>query len=111
MAQRLSRLEVDCDAPSYSVVRACRHAGFQAPEDVRWQRLPVAPHSDALLFGLLRILQELSGLGDDDFPCWCGQILPRRKRYLFRLNPTTKRGFLLAQCGRCRTMFWDEFEP
>ena len=28
--------EIECDAPAYSVVQACRKLGLQSPEDVRW---------------------------------------------------------------------------
>ncbi len=39
MSSRLGPLEVECDAPPYSVVCACRDLGLQSPEDVRWRRL------------------------------------------------------------------------
>ena len=36
MSSELGLLEVECDAPPYPIVRACRKLGLIAPEDVRW---------------------------------------------------------------------------
>jgi hypothetical protein len=111
MSQELDRLEVHCDAPAYAVVHACRHAGFHAPEDVRWRRLPDAPHVRTLLSDLIRVLEALAGLNKEPRACSCGQILPPLKRYIFRSQRTKKRGYVLTQCSRCHTMFWDECAP
>src|SRR2546430_14262814 len=39
MANRLGPIDILCDAPPYSVVKACRTLAMQAPEDVRWFRM------------------------------------------------------------------------
>ena len=35
-------IEIDCDAPPYPVVQACRELGFRSPEDVAVDRLGIA---------------------------------------------------------------------
>jgi hypothetical protein len=111
MSQKLDRLEVHCDAPPYAVVHACRHAGFRTPEDVRWRRLPDAPHVRTLLSDLIRVLEALSGLSQTARFCSCGHILPPLNRYVFRRTRAKKLGYLLTQCPRCHTMLWDECVP
>jgi hypothetical protein len=39
MLKRLGPIDVDCDAPSYMIVQACRQLVMQSPEDVRWCRM------------------------------------------------------------------------
>ena len=34
MSSRLGPLQIECDAPPYMIVSACRKIGFESPEDV-----------------------------------------------------------------------------
>jgi hypothetical protein len=40
--------------------------------------------------------------------CTCGQGLPPLRRYEFTLRWGTEVEYLLGQCPRCATMFWEE---
>jgi hypothetical protein len=40
--------------------------------------------------------------------CSCGQPLPALEMYTFTLLSGRQRNYFLAQCGRCRTIFWEE---
>ena len=108
MTQKLKGAPVACDAPAYSVVRACRHAGFRAPEDVRWLRLPPREALAGLFGEFLRVLESLSGLKQPALACACGAALPPPGRYEFRRSKAKKHGYWFTQCKRCHTMHWDE---
>jgi hypothetical protein len=43
--------------------------------------------------------------------CTCGQPLPDLKKYGFTFASQKVGDYLLGQCRRCRTMFWDEALP
>jgi hypothetical protein len=102
-------IDIECDAPPYPIVAACQDLGFQAPLDVRWYRLrPFLRGRRGGLFGF-HPLQWLFGSHHPPGPaCTCGQPLPRLEHYTF--TPVSKREayYLLGQCRRCRTMFWEE---
>lgn len=113
MAKRTGPIEVECDAPPFSVVKACRQFDLHSPEDVRWCRLShfpprnfqarmnlFDPHTWKRLLGLR---PELS-----PFQCLCGRERPRLDRYTFTFISGRKQDFLIGQCGRCRTIFWEE---
>jgi hypothetical protein len=104
MFSRLGKLEVRCDAPAYSVVEACENLGFQSPLDVRWLRLG-------------RFLKEqgqtpwqwIFGRSQDkEITCPCGQPMPKFDHYTFTFITNKMIDYLLGQCPRCRTMFWEE---
>ena len=40
--------------------------------------------------------------------CSCGQDLPVMERYVFTYGTVAQAIYLLAQCSRCHTIFWDE---
>ena len=107
MRQKLKALSVACDAPAYSVVRACRHAGFHSPEDVRWLRLPPGRAIAGLFAEFFSVLETLSGLRPV-LPCACGASLPAPAPYRFTCAAGKKRGYVFTQCLRCHTMHWDE---
>jgi hypothetical protein len=111
MCSSLGPIEICCDAPPFPVVLTCARAGFQSPQDVRWCRvshfldgaikpggiLDVQPWK--WLFGKSRAQQIL---------CSCGEPLPILREYLFLLAPGSEAEYLLGQCPRCRTIFWEE---
>ena len=102
-------IKILCDAPPYSIVRACRALGFCSPEDVRW-----CQDRTALLklirrqgyFGL-RFLKSLI-FGERIGSCVCGHALPTLERYRFVLSSGAVIRLLLGQCQSCKTIFWRE---
>ena len=110
MASQLGPLEVECDAPSYAVVRACRSIGVHSPEDVRWCRLS---HylSQGGWKGLFQALtwNNLLGRGETDEKCCsCGVGLPLLEKVTFTFTSGRQESYLMAQCQRCGTVFWEE---
>ena len=109
MSRKLNAIPIDCDAPAYPVVHACRHAGFNKPEDVRWRRLPADRLWTGMFTELLRVLHTLSGLRQPPVTCACGAELPAPGRYQFTCSEGQTRGYVFTQCKHCHTMHWDEF--
>lgn len=104
MSSELGPIEIECEAPPYPVVRACRRLGFRRPEDVRWCRVRRAimqPGAD--LFGELSAAARV--------PCSCGTALPRLESYTFTFVSGSQSAYYLAQCERCRTVYWDNASP
>jgi hypothetical protein len=109
MSKRIEPMEVICDAPAYTVVKACSQLGFQNPEDVRWCRMNgfFSPSDQASWGELIR--QPLKVLaGKTDHKCSCGQFVPRLERYQFTMSNGTSQFYHLGQCLRCRTMYWEK---
>jgi len=40
--------------------------------------------------------------------CSCGRGLPALERYTFTFRNGSEASYLLGQCSRCRTIFWEE---
>jgi hypothetical protein len=102
MFNQMGPLEVTCDAPPYSIVRACDWLGFTTPEDVRWWRME---HFWEARASWQDILRRHFGVGGKS--CTCGEDLPHLDMYAFTLSSGKEVTYLLGQCGRCRTMFWE----
>ena len=111
MASSLGPIDIVCDAPPYSIVRAGRGLGFFCPEDVRWSRLRqfLVDHagwremSHFFSWDSLPVDRCLK-----DTACSCGEGLPRLQRCLFSSSTGQSYTYLLGQCRRCRTIFWEE---
>jgi hypothetical protein len=111
MSKQLGPLEILCDCPPYPIVQACHLVGLQDPEDVRWCRLSnfLVEHAGwsevARMFSwhLLPVNRYLKGSH-----CTCGQQLPRVQRCLFSTSSGGSFTYLLGQCGKCRTIFWED---
>ena len=104
-------MNIDCDAPPYAIVRACRKIGLQAPEDVRWFRLSRfrKGQSARLEFFNPRTWKALLGMQESrNSTCTCGQELPLLERYTFTFRTGRQSSYLIGQCRRCRTIYWDE---
>jgi len=109
MFNSLGPIDIECDAPLYSVVEACGNLGFLSPLDVRWcrknhllggQRVPDGGFHPLLwLFGCRQLPKTT---------CTCGQPLPRMKYYICTFESEKEVHYYLGQCCQCRTMFWDE---
>jgi hypothetical protein len=112
MFSRLGPLSIDCDCPPYPVVEASQRIGIRRPEDVRWCRLSHYLTEPPAWRDLLRLesWKYLLGLSDRrrSRSCVCGQPLPCLARYAFTYNTGARESYLLGQCGRCRTVYWEE---
>jgi hypothetical protein len=108
---QLGPIEINCDAPSYKIVEACRKIGLETPEDVRWCRRSQFVHTAARWKGFFSAdsWKRLLGRAPDDAKkCSCGARLPSLDRVTFTFTTGTEAIYLLGQCLRCRTIFWDE---
>jgi hypothetical protein len=112
MANRLGPIDILCDAPPYSVVKACRTLEMQAPEDVRWFRMSYFLNRQAGWREMLSGQTWKSMLGMNQGPagkkCSCGHELPALVKYTFTYITGQEASYFLGQCGRCRTIFWEE---
>jgi hypothetical protein len=104
-------VDIDCDAPPYPIVRACRTLGFHAPEDVRWCHSapvfkPTVPSDSGFhLHGWKAFFARPEPKGPT---CCCGQELPQLDSYTFTMLSGKEVRFLLGQCSRCSSMHWKE---
>jgi hypothetical protein len=111
MLSHLGLLEVECDAPPYPIVRACRKLGLQQPEDVRWCRNSrfQRRHHGWMSFLGGPLWEHLLGRGEGHDPsCSCGQPLPTLESYSFTFQSGEQFDYALAQCPRCRTVYWEK---
>jgi hypothetical protein len=110
VASPWSSIDVRCDSPPYQVVQACRQARLQSPEDVRWLGLAAArhPHAGPAPSPSWRLWMTLWGGGRAaDLTCPCGQTLAAPGQFEFTFNTGRVATYLLCQCPRCRTIFWE----
>jgi len=110
MSKSLGPIEIQCDAPPYSVVRACQRVGMRNPEDVRWVRLSHFLQQTENRRDMLsvQVWKALLGVGAGVGNCSCGQCLPNLERYTFTFRTGNQSSFFLGQCSGCRTIFWEE---
>jgi hypothetical protein len=105
-------IEIDCDAPPYPIVRACAKLGFRSPLDVRWRR--VKPHEEpegwekVLSWRPWRLLRGAARRHRE--ACFCGAPRPHLEMCIF-IGYGHRARYVIGQCGRCRTIFWDEAGP
>jgi hypothetical protein len=108
---RLGPIEITCNAPSYKIVQACRRIGFTSPEDVRWCRLSEFAHPTPgwkSLFQAETWKRLLAGHGVEGKTCSCGANLPILDRVTFTFTTGLEATYMLGQCSRCQTVFWEE---
>lgn len=111
MLSHLGPLEIECDAPSYPIVRACRKLGLSEPEDVRWCRKSRSPRRSRGWIGLLAnpLWECLIGREDvETSACTCGHPLPSMEGYSFTFQTGEKIEYEMGQCLRCRTIYWEK---
>lgn len=100
-------LEIRCDAPPFTVVKACEQVGFHAPLDVRWCRMRRFLAGRNLpsnrQFGPAVLAACPAGVA-----CTCGEPLPELRKYAVTFVFDRVADYLLGQCRRCRTIFWEE---
>jgi len=109
MFSRMGPIDIECDAPPYSIVEACEKLGFQSPLDVRWFR---TSHFLGAQGEPGRGLHPLLWLFDLSLPpkatCTCGQPLPKMEHCIFIFASRKEGRYFLGQCCQCRTIFWEE---
>jgi hypothetical protein len=110
MFNRTQVFELQCDAPPYPIVQGSRMVGIVRPEDVRWCRLShFFPDQNRRLelFDVRTWKTLLGGSDGKATHCSCGRELPKLERYTFTFLNGKEVDYLLAQCPRCRTVFWE----
>jgi hypothetical protein len=107
----LSPITIECDAPPYDIVQASGQIGIRTPEDVRWCHRPAHARRPAFgwrgVAGRIWKLLFAFGIPEGGETCLCGRLLPERSPVLFRSDLRGDTAYTLAQCGQCRTIFWD----
>lgn len=110
MINQLGPIEMIGEAPPYAIVQACRMVGIQAPEDVGWWRMngdlgmAAQPESGRKHQPWLSFF----GLDVGGKTCACGGPLPEMFRANFILLSGQEKSYLLGQCNRCLTVYWEE---
>jgi hypothetical protein len=110
MSSPLGSVEIYCDAPPYPVVQACRYIGIQSPEGVRWLRMNSFRNwqpsgHQGLLSHSWKMFWKTGERAART--CTCGQTLPELRLVLVTFNTGNNAFYLVAQCSRCRSVFWD----
>jgi hypothetical protein len=111
MASALGPIEICCDAPPYGIVRACSRVGIRSPEDVRWLRATTdragRPAGQRGLFA--HLWGMFRGVARHPVArCTCGGPMPDLGLVVVTFGAGEGVAYLLGQCRRCRTVFWDE---
>jgi len=109
--RRRKPLKITCDAPAFEIVMASRGVGLNSPEDVRWRRQALPKGAPAKRKGLIcRIWQLLFAfdVSEIEETCACGNPLPERRFILLRKRSGSAIRYAVAQCGRCRSIAWDQ---
>ena len=107
MFNNLEPIDIEGDAPVYSFVEACGNLGFESPLDVRWCRKSYFIGGQRESGRGFHPLRWLFG-GNPRATCTCGQPLPKMKNCICTFESGKESHYLLGQCRRCRTMFWEE---
>jgi hypothetical protein len=106
MSSRFEPQHSDCDAPDYSIVKACEELGFHLPLDVRWNRMSEFSAAPGAGPGLLEWLLGRSRRSEKRCPC--GKRLPTLDRYTVTFSSGRKAIYFLGQCRRCHTIYWEK---
>ncbi len=104
-------MEILCDAPAYPIVVACKRIGLERPEDVRWLKMDHFLNGHQSWRERLRRqpFKALLGLAHcDDVACSCSAKLPLLEKCTFTFNTGQEVSYLIGQCHRCRTVYWDD---
>jgi hypothetical protein len=111
MSGRLAPVELCCDAPPYEAVRACEKLGLHSPLDVRWMRVGnLRKHRRGPARSLgARWWAWLRGRRHAGRSCGCHRRLPEMRWYRF-VYPAAECDYVLGQCRRCSTVYWDELQ-
>jgi hypothetical protein len=99
------------DAPPYDVVRACEGEGYCSPCDVRWCRVSLLleqPEPGARHIGHWLRRWFCHRPARWEWRRLCGHPLPPFQAYGFVFEEERTCSYLLSQCSRCHTIFWDD---
>jgi hypothetical protein len=110
MPDHMGFLEIECDAPPYPIVHACRKLDLSEPEDVRWCRKGrhSRRHHSWIQSLTGPIWERLLGRGEPEEPmCVCGRPLPILECYCFTFQSGERVEYEVGQCPRCRTIHWE----
>jgi len=107
MPARGEPLDLNCDAPPYRVVQACRAIGLKSPEDVRWLEAGglLARRGERVGSPVYHYWNERRAFNAAG-SCSCGGELPFLEGYLFVLSSGAELLIAFGQCGRCNTIYW-----
>jgi hypothetical protein len=111
MAAGLGPIEIQCDAPPYSIIQACQWVGIERPEDVRWSRMSHFLSEDNERHELFNVHAWKSFLGMSRagrMSCTCGHALPRLEKCTFTFITGKEVSYYIGQCERCKSVFWEE---
>jgi hypothetical protein len=111
MSSQLGPIDVVCDAPPYHIVQACYRIGIEGAEDVRWCRVGSVTGGGGgwrqlIAFPPWNAFTRPQQTGEHN--CSCGHNLPRLEAYTFTLITGKEISYLLGQCPRCHTVYWDD---
>jgi hypothetical protein len=107
----LGLLEVECDAPPYPIVRACRKLGLITPEDVRWGRISRQQKTDqGWVKSFTKPLWDrfLGRLSPHEKTCSCGHHMPPLESYSFTFQTGEQIDYALTQCLYCLAIYWEK---
>lgn len=110
MSKHLGPLEVECDAPPYAIVHACRKLGMSEPEDVRWCRKGrrFRRNQGWIQFLTSPIWGRLLSSEEEELVCLCGRALPPLESYCFTFRTGDRAEYEMGQCSHCRTIIWEK---
>ena len=109
MVNNLGTPDIQCDAPRYDVVHACRWLGFQFPLDVRWLPMNHCLGGQNPRHSIMRRFWRFCfGHVEAEKHCTCGSPLADVRRYRFSGIFANEPDYLLGQCFKCRTIFWQK---
>jgi hypothetical protein len=112
MTGHLGPVVVECDAPAYDIVYSSEAAGMSSPLDVRWCRLSHAPDLPPPRPSFWDRARQVFGSGRPrPRGCSCGKALPDLDRFQFVFLGRSVGEFLLGQCRRCKTVYWEPLCP
>lgn len=109
--QESESIELDCDAPPYPIVRACRWLDYRSPEDVRWCHLSHVPkptRRPRQVFSWQAWKSLFAKGAAPSAACTCGEALPQLEPCTITMRSGQQVRFLFGQCQRCHTMYWRE---
>jgi hypothetical protein len=108
MSDTLHPLDIRCDAPPFPVIGACQRLGFRSPLDDRWYRLSQFLAARSSRPSTPPGAQGFDSKRTQETTCTCGESLPNLEKYAITFVLEKVADYLLGQCPRCGTMFWEE---
>ncbi len=111
MSTSFGPIDIDCDALPYPIVEACNRLGFRSAPDVRWCHMSHFQNTQDLganVIGGFAWLLPFHKSRSRNKSCTCGNPLPTLEQFRFMFPSGKQDDYLLGQCYRCNTIFWEE---